>query len=152
VAGCADLASDPRFVRNADRVRHRDSLVPLLAERLRQRPRAEWLAALDAAKVPCGPINHLGEVFEDPQVQARGMVQTVPHPHHPALPLVASPMKLSATPVQLRRPPPLLGQHSDEVLAEIGVPAQEVAALRALGVVGTQPPSAVARPVTPTAT
>jgi len=136
VAGCAELATDPRFARNADRVRHRDSLVPLLAQRLRQRPRAEWLAALDAAKVPCGPINHLGEVFADPQVLARGMVQTVAHPHHDALPLVASPMKLSATPVQLRRPPPLLGQHSDEVLAELGFSTEEVAQLRAQGVVG----------------
>jgi crotonobetainyl-CoA:carnitine CoA-transferase CaiB-like acyl-CoA transferase len=67
------------------------------------------------------------------------MVQTVPHPHHGALPLVASPMKLSATPVQLRRPPPLLGQHSDEVLAEVGLSAPEVAVLRALGVVGPRP-------------
>ncbi len=139
VAGCADLAADPRYARNADRVRHRDSLVPLLAERLLLRPRADWLAALDAAKVPCGPINHLGEVFDDPQVRSRGMVQTVLHPHHGALPLVASPMKLSATPVQLRRPPPLLGQHSDEVLAEVGLSAPEVAVLRALGVVGPRP-------------
>ena len=139
VAGCPELATDPRFARNADRVRHRDSLVPLLAQRLRQRPRAEWLAALDAAKVPCGPINHLGEVFADPQVLARGMVQTVAHPHHDALPLVASPMKLSATPVQLRRPPPLLGQHSDEVLAELGFSTEQVAQLRAQGVVGPAP-------------
>ncbi len=144
VAGVPDLAIDPRYARNADRVRHRDSLVPLLAERLRQRPRAEWLAALDAAKVPCGPINHLGEVFADPQVQARHMVQTVAHPHHDALPLVASPMKLSATPVQLRRPPPLLGQHSDEVLAEIGMGPEQIEALRALGVVGPRPAEATA--------
>jgi len=110
--------------------------VPLLAERLRQRTRADWLAALEAAKVPCGPINDLAEVFADPQVRARGMTVTMPHPHSDALELVASPMKLSATPVQLRRPPPLLGQHTDEVLAEIGVDAAARQGLRERGVIG----------------
>jgi crotonobetainyl-CoA:carnitine CoA-transferase CaiB-like acyl-CoA transferase len=136
VAGCPELASDERFARNAGRVRHRDVLVPLLAERLRTRTRAEWLAALEAAKVPCGPINDLADVFADPQVQARGMVGRLAHPHSDALELVASPMKLSATPVQLRRPPPLLGQHTDEVLQEAGVEAAERARLRALRVIG----------------
>lgn len=135
VAGCPELAQDPRFRRNADRVRHREALVPLLAERLRQRRRNELLAALDAAKVPCGPINNLDEVFQDPQVQARDMTWTAAHPLAPALPLVASPMKLSATPARLRRPPPLLGQHSEEVLRELGLDAAEVAALRARGVI-----------------
>jgi len=136
VAGCPDLVHDERFARNAARVRHRESLVPLLAERLRQRTRADWLAALEAAKVPCGPINDLAEVFADPQVRARGMTVTMPHPHSDALELVASPMKLSATPVQLRRPPPLLGQHTDEVLAEIGVDAAARQGLRERGVIG----------------
>jgi crotonobetainyl-CoA:carnitine CoA-transferase CaiB-like acyl-CoA transferase len=136
VAGCPELAADPRFAKNASRVRHRELLVPLLAEPLRQRTRADWLAALDAAKVPCGPINDLADVFKDPQVQARGMTATVPHPHSDALRLVASPMKLSATPVTLRRAPPLLGQHTDEVLAEWGVGEGERARLRALGVIG----------------
>jgi crotonobetainyl-CoA:carnitine CoA-transferase CaiB-like acyl-CoA transferase len=139
VAGCPELAADERFRRNASRVRHRDALVALLGETMRTRGRADWLAALDAAKVPCGPINDLADVFADPQVLHRGMRATVPHPHHDALELVASPMKLSATPVQLRRAPPLLGQHTDEVLAELGLDARETAALRAGGVIGPAP-------------
>ena len=136
VAGCPELTRDERYARNAQRVRHRDMLVPLLAARLRQRSRADWLAALEAAKVPCGPINDFAEVFADPQVRERGMTVTVPHPHNDALELVASPMKLSATPVQLRRPPPLLGQHTDEVLAEIGVVAAARQHLRDIGAIG----------------
>ena len=134
VAGCPELARDARFARNADRVRHRSVLVPMLAERMRQRPKAEWLAALEAAKVPCGPINDLAEVFADPQVQARGMTVQLPHPLAEQVRLVASPMKLSATPVQYRRPPPLLGEHTDEVLAEAGLSLDDIAALRAADV------------------
>ena len=135
VADCPDLPQDPRFASNANRVRHRDTLVPLLAARLRLRPRAAWLAALEAAKVPCGPINDLEDVFADPQVRERGMTVTLPHPHTDALQLVASPMKLSATPVQLRRAPPLLGQHTDEVLAELGLDEHQRRHLRVQGVV-----------------
>ena len=135
VAGCADLALDPRFASNANRVRHRETLVPLLADKLRLRSRADWLAALEAAKVPCGPINDMADVFADPQVRERGMTVSLPHPHNDTLELVASPMKLSATPVQLRRPPPLLGQHTDEVLAELGVDAARRQQLRQLGVI-----------------
>jgi crotonobetainyl-CoA:carnitine CoA-transferase CaiB-like acyl-CoA transferase len=136
VAGCPELARDPRFARNADRVRHRDTLVPLLAERMRQRARSEWLSALDAAGVPCGPINDLADVFADPHVRARGMTLTMAHPLQPALELVASPMKLSATPVTLRRPPPLLGEHTDEVLAEFGLAPEEISNLRRTGTIG----------------
>lgn len=136
VAGCPELAADERFARNASRVRHRTVLVPLLAERLRRRTRADWLAALDAAKVPCGPINDLADVFADPQVLERGMRVAVPHPLSDQLELVASPMKLSDTPVTLRHPPPLLGQHTDVVLAELGLSAEEVAALRTQHVIG----------------
>jgi crotonobetainyl-CoA:carnitine CoA-transferase CaiB-like acyl-CoA transferase len=134
VAGQPALAADPRFAKNADRVRHREVLVPLLEPVLRTRTRADWLAALEAAKVPCGPINDLADVFADPQVQHRGMTWPVPHPHTDTLRLVASPMKLSATPVQLRRPPPLLGEHTEEVLAELGLGPDERAALRASGI------------------
>ncbi len=136
VAGCPELPLDERYARNAARVRHRSLLVPQLAQRLRTRTRADWLAALDAAKVPCGPINDLADVFADPQVLARGMKTAIAHPHTDTLELVASPLKLSATPVQLRRPPPLLGQHTDEVLAEAGLNEAERARLRALGVLG----------------
>ena len=139
-AGCAELASDERFANNAGRVRHRDTLVPLLAERLLGRKRADWLAALEAATVPCGPINDLADVFADPQVAARKMTTTITHRHADALELVSSPIKLSATPVQTRRPPPLLGEHTHEILAEIGVTLEQQSRLQALGVIG-QPPA-----------
>jgi len=130
VAGRTDLADDPRFARNADRVRHRELLVPLLEAVMRTRSRVDWLAALEAAKVPCGPINSLAEVFADPQVRARGMTVAAPHPLNDKLELVASPMKLSATPVSVRRPPPMLGQHTDEVLREAGFSTAEMAQLK----------------------
>jgi crotonobetainyl-CoA:carnitine CoA-transferase CaiB-like acyl-CoA transferase len=134
VAGRPDLARDPRFIKNADRVRHRAVLVPLLAEIFRTRSKQDWLSALEAAKVPCGAINNLAEVFADPHVQARGMTVRMEHPLTDELKLVASPMKLSATPVQYRRPPPLLGEHTESVLQELGVDAAERARLRAAGV------------------
>ncbi len=124
------LAQDARYATNAARVRHRDALVPLLQERLRTRPRRDWLALLEAAGIPCGPVNDIADVFADPQVRARGMVTEVAHPHAPALPLVGSPIKLSATPVRDGRAPPLLGQHTDEVLREAGYADAEIAALR----------------------
>jgi crotonobetainyl-CoA:carnitine CoA-transferase CaiB-like acyl-CoA transferase len=142
VAGCPELARDERFATNAGRVRHRALLVPLLEPLLRQRPRGDWLAALEAAKVPCGPINDLADVFADPQVQQRGMAVPVPHPLTDTLQLVASPMKLTHTPPQLRRAPPLLGQHTDEVLAELGLGADERAHLRRQGVLGPSAPDA----------
>jgi crotonobetainyl-CoA:carnitine CoA-transferase CaiB-like acyl-CoA transferase len=135
VAGRPELARDERFARNAGRVRQRDTLVPLLAELMKTRTKADWLAALEAAKVPCGAINDLAEVFADPQVLAREMVVEVPHPLADSLRMVASPMKLSATPVDYRRAPPLLGQHTDEVLGEFGWTAQQIAAWREQGVI-----------------
>jgi crotonobetainyl-CoA:carnitine CoA-transferase CaiB-like acyl-CoA transferase len=119
VAGRPELATDPRFARNQDRVRHRAVLVPLLEEVMKARPKAQWLTQLEQAKVPCGPINNLAEVFADPQVNERGMVTEWQHPLRAGLRLVSSPMKLSATPVQTQRPPPLLGQHTEEVLREL---------------------------------
>ena len=135
VAGCAELARDPRFERNAGRVRHRQTLVPQLAALMKQRTRADWLGALEAAKVPCGPINDLADVFADPQVRYREMTVQMPHPLTDALRLVASPMKFSATPVQYRRPPPLLGEHTAQVLAELGFGADEVDALKRAGAI-----------------
>ncbi len=119
VAGHPQLASDVRFSKNQDRVRNRIILVPLLEEILKTRDKSDWLAALEAAKVPCGAINNLAEVFSDPHVNERAMVSTWEHPLQPALRLVSSPMKLSATPVRTDLPPPLLGQHTGEVLHEM---------------------------------
>jgi crotonobetainyl-CoA:carnitine CoA-transferase CaiB-like acyl-CoA transferase len=119
VAGRPELACDPRFNRNQDRVRNRQVLVPLLEAVMRQRGKSQWLAALEAAKVPCGPINNLAEVFDDPQVIERGMVTTWNHPLRPSLRLVSSPIKMSASPVRTDLPPPLLGQHTEEVLREL---------------------------------
>ena len=134
VAGRPDLAADPRFAKNADRVRQRDVLVPLLADILKARGKQDWLSALETAQVPCGAINSLEEVFADPQVRERGMTVQMPHPLTDALRLVASPLKLSATPVRYDHPPPLLGEHTDEVLADFGIGADERAVLRAQGV------------------
>jgi crotonobetainyl-CoA:carnitine CoA-transferase CaiB-like acyl-CoA transferase len=118
VAGLPDLAQDDRFARNQNRVRHRDALVPQLEAVMKTRSKADWLASLEAAKVPCGPINNLAEVFADPQVQHRGMVQHWVHPLADQVDLVASPIKLSATPVRNDLPPPLLGEHTEGVLAD----------------------------------
>ncbi len=118
VAGRGDLAADARFIKNADRVRHRVVLVPILESIFQARSKADWLALLEAAKVPCGAINNLAEVFADPQVQARGMVHTWQHPLAGDVRLVASPIKMSLTPPRTDLPPPMLGQHTREVLKE----------------------------------
>jgi crotonobetainyl-CoA:carnitine CoA-transferase CaiB-like acyl-CoA transferase len=102
---------------------------------MKQRCKADWLAALEAAKVPCGAINNLDEVFSDPQVVERGMTVDMPHPLADTIRLVASPIKLSATPVQYLRPPPLLGQHTGEVLAAAGWSEAQIASLRKNGVI-----------------
>ncbi|WP_349741678.1 CaiB/BaiF CoA transferase family protein [Roseateles cavernae] len=136
IAGRPDWAGDARFAKNADRVRNRELLVPEIAALIKTRPRNSWLAALEAAKVPCGAINNLAEAFADPQAQAREMTVAMAHPLSEQLRLVASPMRLSATPVSYRRPPPLLGQHSQDILAEAGLDEVRVAALRSAGVLG----------------
>ena len=136
VAGRPEIASDPRFAKNQDRVRNRAVLVPLLEEVMRTRRKVDWLPALEAAKVPCGAINNLAEVFTDPQVRGRGMVHRWEHPLAGALDLVASPLKLSGTPVRTDIPPPLLGQHTGQVLAEVlGWDAGRIEALRAQEVI-----------------
>ncbi len=116
--GKPQWATDTRFVRNPDRVRHRDILIPMLAAQLMTQRKAHWLALLESAKVPCGPINNLAEVFADPHVQHRQMVQTFQHPLRETLSLVASPIKMGETPVRQCLPPPMLGQHTQEVLDE----------------------------------
>ena len=131
VAGHPELASDPRFARNQDRVRNRGVLVPLLEQVMKTRAKADWLGALEAAKVPCGAINNLAEVFADPQVRERGMVHEWQHPLSGTVKLVGSPIKLSGTPVRSDLPPPLLGQHTEQVLQEVlGWDGERVAQLR----------------------
>jgi crotonobetainyl-CoA:carnitine CoA-transferase CaiB-like acyl-CoA transferase len=119
VANRPDLGTNPQFALNSDRVKNRAQLVPMLEAVMRTRRKADWLAALEAAKVPCGAINNLAEVFADPHIASRNMVTHWQHPHQSDLRLVSSPIKLSATPVRTDRPPPLLGQHTDEVLRTV---------------------------------
>ena len=127
LAGHAEWATDPRFSSNAARVRHRELLVAQIAAVLKTRPREAWLAELEAAKVPGGPINNLAQAFADPQAQHRAMTVPMPHPFNPDLRLVASPLKFSQTPVAYRHAPPLLGQHSRAILAEAGVSENQIA-------------------------
>ena len=135
VAGRPELAADVRFATNRARVENRAELIPLLNEITATRTTAEWIAQLEARAVPCGPINGLAEVFADPQVQARGLAVKMPHPEAGEVPLVASPIRLSKTPVEYRRAPPLVGEHTDEILADLGVDAAGIAGLRERGVV-----------------
>ena len=135
VAGAPELAIDPRFARNSDRVGSRAVLVPLLGSLMMKKTKAQWLAALETAKVPCGPINNLAEAFADPHVRSRGMTVTLPHPLAGSVPLIASPIKLSVTPVRYERAPPVLGEHSDEILQSIGIDAEQRAKLRERGVI-----------------
>jgi crotonobetainyl-CoA:carnitine CoA-transferase CaiB-like acyl-CoA transferase len=136
VAGRAEIASDPRFAKNQDRVRNRAVLVPMLEEIMKSRRKYDWLPALEAAKVPCGAINNLAEVFADAHVRERGMVHAWDHPLAGKVDLVASPLKLGGTPVRTDLPPPLLGQHTGQVLREVlGFDEARLAALRAQEVI-----------------
>ena len=136
-AEAPELLNDPDFATNALRVRNRDRLVPKVEAVTRTRGTAAWMEALEAAGVPCAPVNTLDQVFADPQVQARGMQIRMPHPlAGEDVRLVGSPIRLSGTPVSYRRAPPTLGQHTDEVLAEVlGLGEDERNALREEGVI-----------------
>ncbi len=144
-AAGTDWASDERFATNAGRVTHRDALIPLMSDLTRGRPTAEWIALLEDKAVPCGPINHIGQAFDDAQVRARGLrveQERYPGATPPAgetinrVVTTASPLRLSDTPTTLRHAPPALGQHTDEVLRErLGLDAQQLQALRVKGVV-----------------
>ncbi len=134
-AGLDELVDDPRFATNPLRVSHRDELLPLVADAMASRTSAQWVEVLDAAGVPVGPIQTVDEVVTDPQVLARGMVGEVEHPTAGTLRTIGCPVRLTATPPQVRTAPPLLGQHTDDVLAELGVDAERLTALRASGAV-----------------
>lgn len=136
VAGCVELGSDPRFASNKGRVANREVLVPLLRQVTVFKSTAQWIELLEQAGVPCGPINNLQQVFEDPQVKARGLRLDMPHALGCLAPQVASPIRLSATPVEYRQAPPLLGQHTEQVLQSLlGMDLQQISALRSAGVV-----------------
>ena len=137
-AGAPELLNDPDFASNALRVRNRDRLIPKVEAVTRTRATAAWMEALEAAGVPCAPVNTIDQVFADPQVEARGMQVRMPHPlAGEDIRLVGSPIELSRTPVSYRRAPPTLGQHTDEVLAEVlGLSESERDALRDQGVIG----------------
>lgn len=136
IGGRPELADDARFSSNPARLQHREQLIPLLAEMVRLKTKQEWITLLEQAGVPCGPINRLNEVFDDPQVKARQMQISLPHPSAGSAPLVASPMKLSATPVSYRNAPPLLGQHTEQILSDLlHYDAERIAELRARKVV-----------------
>ena len=137
-----EWAADPRFASNTLRVRHREVLIPAMEALTRTRTTAQWIALLEKKAVPCGPINDLGQAFDDAQVKARGLKINQPLAHAvvektaiQSIAGVASPLRLTATPPVLNRPPPALGEHTEEVLVELGLGASERAALRAGGVV-----------------
>jgi len=118
--GAPELADDPRFATNATRIAHRDVLDAAIEARLAARTAAEWFAVLDAAEVPCAPVNTLDAVFADAHIRAVQMVKHVAHPAGP-LPQVRSPLRFAATPASIHLPPPLLGEHTGEVLRGLGL-------------------------------
>jgi len=131
-----ELAQDPRFARNQDRVAHRPILIEALCVATAKRPTAEWIERLETAGVPCGPINGIDAVFDDPQVRAREMKISMPHPAAGSVPLVASPLRLSRTPARYRLAPPTLGAQTREVLTDLlDMPSVEIDALAARGVI-----------------
>jgi len=135
IAGHAEWAADPRFASNASRVQHRAELIPLLRRATVMKTTAEWIALLENAAVPCGPINDLAGVFADPQVVHRGLRADLPHAAGGMAPQVANPIRFSATPVGYRQAPPVLGQDTEAILRELGRSDDDITVLRAAGVV-----------------
>jgi len=136
IAGCPEFSSDARFAKNADRVRNREILVPMLQEVLLQRTTAQWVAPLEAAGVPSGPINDIAQTFDHPQVKHRKMKVDLPHPQSGTVPSVANPIKFSGTPITYGSAPPLLGQHTQDILSTLGgLSEDEIKALGDQGII-----------------
>ena len=134
--GEAHLADNPLYINNPLRVENRKSLISLLETMTRRKTKAEWISLLEAASVPCGPINNFEEVFDNEQVKARGIQINVPHPTAGNMKLVASPMRLSETPVEVRMAPPTLGQHTNEILEDyLKLNPEAIAELQAKGII-----------------
>lgn len=135
-AGRPELIADPRFADNAARVAHRADMVAILTDLMPTRTTRDWLDALEPLGVPCGPINDLAAVFDDPQVQARGLRRDLPHPVLGSVPTVANPIRYSQTPLVHDRAPPMLGADTEAVLSgRLGFGAEDIAALRDKGVI-----------------
>jgi formyl-CoA transferase len=130
-----EWAADPRYASNTLRVRNRASLIPAMQALTRTRSTAQWIALLEDKAVPCGPINDIAQAFDDPQVKARGLAIAQSRSDGLRIHSVASPLRLQAAPPTLRHAPPVLGEHSDEILAELGCDAARIAGLRQRGVV-----------------
>ncbi|MFZ5675833.1 MAG: CaiB/BaiF CoA transferase family protein [Pseudomonadota bacterium] len=131
IAGVPEVGEDPRFRTNSDRVGNREALIALLVEPMKRRKTAEWIAALEAAAVPCGPINTIDQVFADPQVEARGLTVTLAREDGTKTPGVANPVRFSATPVEYAKAPPALGNATEEVLSRVlGLTPEQVGKLR----------------------
>ena len=136
VLGKPEWIADPRFESNPARVEHRDVIIPLIGEAMAHRPCDEWMDLLVGAAIPCGPVNDMQSLFSDPQVRHRGMIVEVPHPTIGTLRLTGVPVRHSETPGTIRRPPPLLGEHTNEVLADVlGYSPERIAALKDRGTV-----------------
>ena len=136
IAGCPELARNERFATNANRVRNREILIPLLQEILLGRTTQEWVAPLEAAGVPSGPINDIAQVFEHPQVKHRRIRVDLPHPQSGSVPSVGNPIKFSATPITYRNAPPVLGQHTQDILSTLGgLSAAEIKMLGDKGII-----------------
>ena len=135
VLGVPELAPDPRFATNGDRVERRAELRPILAARFQDRGAAAWLAALDAASIPCGPINDIVSAFASPEAAALGMVVEQEHPAWGLIRQVGVPFKLSATPATIRTPPPALGEQTDEILSELGYRPEAIREMHERGIV-----------------
>jgi formyl-CoA transferase len=141
IAGHPEWATDPRFATNAARVRARDTIVPLIADVMRARSQSRWLADLERAGIPCGPINRIDQVLRDPQVAARGMKVDLPHPLAGSVPQIRAPLRFSGSPLSYAAAPPVLGQHSrDVLLGRLAIGEAALADLVARGIVGVAAP------------